>query len=133
MQDYWFNFIAVVMSTIAAITSLIIVIQSRRDKMKADLFLTVLSYNGGIIGAAIKNKGQADATNIKLTFPNNPKLKTNISLEDLERVIINPGEQFNISFSCPYGYTLPYNIEWSDKRIKRNKRLRTAQLLRINS
>lgn len=117
--------------SIAAIAGVVYVAIGWYNNRKADLFLTILSYNGEIIGAVIKNKGLAVATNIKLVFPKNTNLNIGIFSEGLKRIVINPGEQFNILFSCPYECDLQYRIEWKDKRTKLNSKLRNAQLLKI--
>lgn len=115
-------------SVIAAGTGICGICQNFVNNRKANPMIKVLCYEGGTTGAAVVNYGKCYATNIRITFPDYPKM--NFGAEDLAATTIYPGQQFNIRFAAPQGVrSLNYTIEWQDKLREHNVAQLTTQIL----
>lgn len=126
-MDIW-TITGAIASIIAAVTGIWVLVQNYVDNRKANPMIKVLSYNGGSTGAAVVNYGKCYATNIRITFPDYPKM--NFGAEDLAATTIFPAQQFNIHFAAPQGVrSLNYTIEWQDKHRKHNVAHLTTQIL----
>lgn len=112
------NRLNTIFSSVAAVASLIgvgwTICHSVIRKRKADLSIVVLSCGGGVENVAIKNLGEAEAGNISISFPNNPKIRYNE--EALNNAFISKGQQINISFHpTPHESNIQCVLEWDDK------------------
>ena len=112
------NRINTIFSAVAAAASLIgvgwTICHSIIRKRKADLSIVVLSCGGGEENVAIKNTGEAEASNISISFPHHPKIRYNE--EALNNALISKGQQLNISFHpTPHESNIQCVLKWDDK------------------
>lgn len=118
------NRLNTIFSAVAAVASLIgvgwTICHSVIRKRKADLSIVVLSCGGGEENIAIKNFGEAEASNISISFPHHPKIRYNE--EVLTNALISKGQQLNISFHpTPHESNIQCVLEWDDKAGHHNK------------
>ena len=70
---------------------------------------------GGTENIAIRNNGEADATNIKIAFPNQSNIKFDKRI--LSNATISKGQQLNINYHpIPGDKNILCVISWDDKR-----------------
>lgn len=113
------NLLTLICSIVAAGTGLFAIVYSvvkdRNQKRKSDLSIVVLSMGGGKENIAIRNNGEADAKNIKISFPNQNNIKFDKRI--LSNAIVSKGQQLNLYYHpIPGEKNIICVISWDDKR-----------------